>query len=220
MIKSNNFQEIERILLSDILTSYDFISGETFEKINVSFCLTDPQNNKNNRSNYRYAEEFFNWMISGDTNLSTKLEELNPFAKRFLDTSDLPENFSSTYGWKIKDQLPHVIRELKRDNETRRAYINILLNDDKIILGAKTTHEYPCTIGIQLLIREKKLIMVVNMRSNNAFTVLPYDVYNFTKLQNYISGQLGIEIGSYYHQVNSLHIFKRDVDKIVTQKLN
>jgi thymidylate synthase len=220
MIKSNNFQEIERILLSDILTSYNFISGETFEKINVSFCLTDPQNNKNNRSNYRYAEEFFNWMISGDTNLSTKLEELNPFAKRFLDTSDLPENFSSTYGWKIKDQLPHVIRELKRDNETRRAYINILLNDDKIILGAKTTHEYPCTIGIQLLIREKKLIMVVNMRSNNAFTVLPYDVYNFTKLQNYISGQLGIEIGSYYHQVNSLHIFKRDVDKIVTQKLN
>jgi thymidylate synthase len=220
MIKSNNFQEIERILLSDILTSYNFISGETFEKINVSFCLTDPQNNKNNRSNYRYAEEFFNWMISGDTNLSTKLEELNPFAKRFLDTSDLPENFSSTYGWKIKDQLPHVIRELKRDNETRRAYINILLNNDKIILGAKTTHEYPCTIGIQLLIREKKLIMVVNMRSNNAFTVLPYDVYNFTKLQNYISGQLGIEIGSYYHQVNSLHIFKRDVDKIVTQKLN
>lgn len=213
MIKSNSFQEIGKKLQSEILVNCDFVTQETFEKINIGFCLTDPKNNRNNRSNYKYAEEFFNWMISGDTNLSNKLEELNPFAKRFLDTSDLPENFSSTYGWKIKDQLPHIIKELKRDSETRRAYINILLNDDKIILGAKTTHEYPCTIGIQLLIREEKLIMIVNMRSNNVFTVLPYDVYNFTELQNYISGQLNIKMGSYYHQVNSLHFFKRDVQK-------
>ena len=99
---------------------------------------------------------------------SNKIKKMNPFAKKFIDSSNLPENYSSTYGWKIKEQLGPVISELNRDSSTRRAYLNILLNEDKIILGKDTTHEYPCTIGIQFLIRiddhnKPKLNMIVNM---------------------------------------------------------
>jgi len=215
MIKSNNYKELEKKLLFHILNNNEINTAETVEKLNFGFCLTKPKNNKNHRSNYEYANEFFKWILSGDTDLSDKIKKLNPFAEKFIDSSDLPENFSSTYGWKIKDQLPHIITELNNNPETRRAYINVLLNSDKIILGKKTTHEFPCTIGIQFLIRSNKLVMIVNMRSNNAWAVLPYDVYNFTELQKHVADKLKLQLGYYYHQVNSFHIYKKDKKKVL-----
>ena len=191
----------------------DTIEGETHEIIGECFCLWDPTDNRNNFSNYEYADEFFKWLLTGDTDLTEKIKKLNPYASKFTDSTNLPESFSSTYGWKIKEQLPLVLKELS-EGRSRRAYINILLPEDKIILSKNTTHEYPCTIGIQFLRRGSKLHCIVNMRSNNIFSVLPYDVYNFTMLQIYVAKLVKLDMGRYYHTINSAHIYKRDLDKI------
>ena len=172
MKKFNSFFEAEKRILKDIINNSDFETSETLEKVNYNFCIKNPSFNKNKRSNYEYANEFFNWI------LSSKIKELNPFAEKFIDSSNLPNNFSSSYGWKIKDQFEIITNELINNNETRRAYFNVLLKQDNIILNKETNHEYPCTIGIQFLIRENKLNCIVNMRSNNAFSVLPYKITN------------------------------------------
>ena len=46
---------------------------------------------------------------------------------------------------------------------------------------------------------------------------MPYDVYNFTMLQDYLAHELEISIGSYYHQISSAHIFKGDMRRIKEQ---
>lgn len=214
MKRYNNYKDAEHELIARVCKSPEFITATTFERMQDGFILTDPLNNQNGRSRYDYAEEFFQWLMSGETELSEELIKLNPWAQRFVDSTGLPESFSASYGWKIRDQLNMVKLELTSRKESRRAYINILIPDDKFILGVKTTHEFPCTIGLHLFIRDNLLHLQVNMRSNNVYSVMPYDVYNFTRLQEHLGNILHIELGNYYHQINSAHMYKGDVRRL------
>jgi thymidylate synthase len=221
MKRFDTFALAQQYLVKTLAEEPDHITATTHERFNMSFILNNPRNNKNNHSDYEYAEEFFQWLLSGEKQLSKRLLELNPWVQRFVDTKNLPQDFSSSYAWKLADQLPNVLNELLRDQETRRAYINILYPQDQIILGKKTTHEYPCTIGMQLFIRDSLLDMVVNMRSNNVLSVLPYDVYNFTRLQQYIveTFPYKLRLGYYYHQMNNAHLYKGDVRRYKESKI-
>jgi thymidylate synthase len=51
------------------------------------------------------------------------------------------------------------------------------------------------------------------MRSNDVFLGLPYDVFNFTMLQELMAVELGIELGSYIHFAASLHLYETDVGR-------
>lgn len=210
-----HYREAEEELCRRIVTSPQFITSSTFEILGTGFVLTEPWNNKNGHSNYEYAEEFFKWMMTGEKDLSQELLRLNPWVKRFVDTTGLPETFSTSYGWKIKSQIEGIILELKKFSESRRAYFNILtVEDKKVIELPKSTMEYPCTIGVHLFIRDGHLHMIVNMRSNNVYSVMPYDVYNFTCLQFNLADKLDIPMGTYTHQINSAHLYKGDVRRL------
>ncbi len=211
MRKFNNYQDAEQHLIREIVESPDFITQATYEKLQTGFILTNPRLNENSRSNYNYAADFFEWMITGEKELPQQMIDHNPWIKRFVDSSELPENFSTSYGWKIMKQLDVIMHELKTKSESRRGYINILTIEDQLILDKKTTMEFPCTIGIHFMVRQQKLHLIVNMRSNNIWSVMPYDVYNFTRLQRYVADKLGLYFGDYYHQINSAHMFKGDV---------
>jgi len=211
MKKFENYKQAEDYLLRSVIEEPHFITSSTYEKFGTGFILLNPLENKNDRSNYTYAEEFFNWLLSGEKELSSELLELNPWVKRFVDSTNLPENFSSSYGWKIRNQLADIFDELDTNLESRRAYMNILLPEDSIIRTTKTTHEYPCTIGLHFFVRYDRLHLMVNMRSNNIYSVMPYDVYNFTKLQQNVARVQGIGLGWYYHGINSAHVFKGDM---------
>jgi len=209
-----SYADAERAIMRKIIIEPQFVTRDTFEVLGLSFALKHPFKNKNDRSNYIYAEEFFQWILSGDTDLSKELVTINPWVKRFTDTTGLPPNFSSSYGHKIKKQIEDVIKEVKNHVDSRRGYIPILTIEDGIIRTIKTTHEYPCTIGLQFFIREERLHLMVNMRSNNVYSVMPYDVYNFTRLQEHLSEELKIDLGYYYHTINSAHIYKGDARRL------
>lgn len=212
----DTYLEAEQDLCNEIINNPDFMTKTTFEKIGTGFVLDKPWNNMNGHSNYEYAREFYEWMMSGEKQLSEKLIQLNPWVQRFIDTTGLPDSFSSSYGWKLQEQMVNVLDEIDSNQDSRRAYFNILTPADQIILRNKTTHEFPCTIGIQIMIREEKLSMIVNMRSNNIYAVMPYDVYNFTNLLFHLSEELEIPVGKYYHQINNAHIYKGDVRRLKT----
>lgn len=209
-----NYLAAERWLINEILHN-PTVEGDTFnELLCAGFSIDNPRDNRNGRSNYEYAEKFFEWLLTGDTDLSSELLRLNPWVKRFTDTTGLPDSFSSSYGAKIKAQLPAILEELRRPH-TRRAYISVLQPADHVILGVKTTHEFPCTVGLHLLPRDGRLHMIVNMRSNNCWSVLPYDVFNFTSLQVHLAKEAGLALGRYTHQINSAHLFRGDMRRIL-----
>ena len=219
---ADSYNTAERWLLNELVIYPEFKPKKTHESISVGFRLcpweTDDDKDKiaftSKRLNEEHCELFFDWIMSGDTNLSDKINKLQPYAKIFVDGTGLPENFSSSYGWKIKEQLPVVIEELKRNPDSRRAYLSILLKEDNIILGSKTSMEYPCTIVAHYFIRRGRLHAITHMRSQNVWSVMGYDVYNMCRLQEYIAQQLDCMVGDYTHHIDSAHVFTRDIKRI------
>ena len=219
MIKSDSYSKIYHQLLKDVYNNPEFeVFGDFKECLNVSFTLSNIMNNEvinhYKAPNYKYAKEYFKHIISGKTNID-KLATINPIVLKFVDSTGLPPNFTSQYGPRIKHQLPRVIKLLKDDNMTRRAIINILDKDDKIIWDVETTHEYPCTNIIQFYIRDNKFHTLIQMRSNNIVNTIVYDVYIFTNLMKYVFNRVRLGVpnlqwGNYYHQISSAHIFHKD----------
>lgn len=126
----------------------------------------------------------------------------------------------SAYWWQAKyghgfDQIKYVIKKLTADPNSRQAVIHL-----------KRPIEYYgkdeiCTLTVQFFIRDNKLKMVVNMRSNDIIRGLPYDHAVFVLLQHYIARQLNVEADCfYYHNAASFHLYHSDLDKINKDELN
>lgn len=58
--------------------------------------------------------------------------------------------------------------------------------------------------------------MITYMRSNDAWLGFPYDVFNFTMIQNYVAAALDVAIGRYFHMVGSMHVYEEHYDKAQT----
>ena len=111
------------------------------------------------------------------------------------------------FNWKGINQFDNVSRILQRKNESRQAVIQIFDSGD--IIGQQK--EVPCTSTLQFMVRDGKLNMIANMRSNDIYLGLPHDVFCFTMLQELMARTLSMDIGTYKHLVGSLHLYK---DKI------
>jgi len=74
--------------------------------------------------------------------------------------------------------------------------------------GAPVSEDIPCNVIALLKIREGRLYWTQVMRSNDVMRGLPYNIIQFTMLQELFASWLGCEIGSYAHIADSLHIYK------------
>lgn len=226
MITANNFNEIYLKVLWELQTSPDYIIDSTnlFDKERVSgfrelngfqFKLTNVYNNTIDDGprnfNLRYAQDFFNYVMTGDAEGVKK----NPKALAYLSEF---EGRNTQYGPRIKAQLPGILTELKRDRGSRRGTILILDAYDQEIFKGKangeTTIEYPCTNSLTFSIRNNRLNLVSNMRSQSACMVMPYDIFNWTNLMMVVAKELDIECGVLTHQVASLHYFDDEAELV------
>lgn len=57
------------------------------------------------------------------------------------------------------------------------------------------------------------------MRSNDVYLGLPYNLVQFSALQEIVAGWLGIEVGSYHHFTDSLHVYEKDLNQISFEKV-
>ena len=106
------------------------------------------------------------------------------------------------------DQLGNVIALLSNRPTTRRAVIQLFSGSDLI----EDHKDVPCTCTLQFLNREGGLELIANMRSNDAYTGLPHDVFCFTMLQEIVARSIGVEVGRYIHVAGSLHLYDTDVE--------
>lgn len=134
------------------------------------------------------------------------------YSKMMKNFSDDGETLNSAYGYRIFGNHPalpfnqweHVVDQLKTDPDTRQAVIHLHTPNNK-----KTKDEV-CTLTLQFMIRDGKLDMITNMRSNDIVWGFTYDVFSFTTFQELIANELGIEVGTYFHNAASMHIYEKD----------
>ncbi|MED3844426.1 thymidylate synthase [Geobacillus stearothermophilus] len=146
------------------------------------------------------------WCMKG----ANDLEMISYYAPSYRKYSDNGITLHGAYGPRIQKYLPKIINLLQKDEHSRRAVIPIYTIHDVAI----ESKDIPCTSSIQFLIRNGRLNLIVHMRSNDIYLGLPYDVFNFTMLQEYVARKLNVQIGTYTHIVNSLHYYKKNEETI------
>jgi thymidylate synthase len=136
---------------------------------------------------------------------SNELKYFEKFNKNMINFSDDGKTLYGSYGYRIADYILPIIDKIKKDESSRQIVIPILRIEDVI----KNAKDIPCTINMQIIIRDNKLNMITNMRSNDIIWGLPYDVFMFTILQEIIANTLGYELGWYLHRPVSLHLYEQ-----------
>lgn len=102
------------------------------------------------------------------------------------------------------------------DKDTRQAILRFSLPEH----FWKGNKDFTCTLHGYFQIREDKLSLTINMRSNDLTLGLVYDLPWFISLIYKMRDELidvypNLEIGSYTHYVHNLHIYDRDEEKIL-----
>ena len=207
---------------------------DTKELLNYNVSLADPRNRIINfpdrKTNLKYLLGEFVWYLSGSNDPSGILP-YSKFWNQIRNSGDFDEypagTINSNYGnrlfgraepasfWEGRiqpiNQWTETVELLKRDKDTRQAIINIHVPSDRHV-GNK---DVPCTLSLQFLIRENKLHLIVNMRSNDVILGFTNDVFQFTMLQECMMVQLRetyteLELGQYYHNAGSMHIYSKN----------
>ena len=107
------------------------------------------------------------------------------------------------------DQVKAIIDRVRRDPGTRRAVAAIYRPEDAV----RESKDIPCAFGLSFHARNERLHMTTIMRSNAAWTLLPYNVFEFTLLGELIATLAGMRLGSYTHITLSMHLYEDEVDQ-------
>ena len=154
------------------------------------------------------------WYLSGTDDVNF----VSYYISRYRQESEDEKTIHGAYGPRLfggngrpnqMDAIVELLRSARRS--TRRAVIPIFEAGD--IVG-RMRKEVPCTTALQFLLRGKKLHLVANMRSNDAYVGLPHDVFAFTMLQEIVARKVGVELGTYTHMVGSLHLYDEHVPMV------
>ncbi len=177
------------------------------ELTGVSLELIDARNNlfvnEPRRLFYRFAIAEWLWIWYGYEDVAT-IARYNRHIAQFSDDGVI---FNGSYGPRIKRRWKEILDLLRADKDSRQAVIPIFGEG----------HDYhskdvPCTLCLQLLIRNDRLNMIVYMRSSDIWLGLPYDIFNFTMLLNIAAAQLHLKTGWFKMFLGSSHLYERNLD--------
>jgi|TARA_Y100000310_G_scaffold7486_1_gene8183 thymidylate synthase len=223
MHEYENFNDCYLDLASLIINEPQYISSPRGSKIKERLVCTFKIKNPRDRMlfvpkrkfsvHYLVAELL--WYLSGEN----KTEWISNYSSFWKNISDDGETANSAYGARIFKtnsaiasssivQWDYIKNELIKDSDSRRAVIHIRSAWDSF----RAKLDVPCTLTLQFFIRDKKLHMVVNMRSSDLILGIAYDIPAFTIMQELLALELGVGIGEYIHTSNSLHIYERHFD--------
>jgi thymidylate synthase len=204
-IIADNLSDLYRLALSRVLTSGDHVRPrdmQTRELRSVTLQLTNPLANlvvsPARKANYAFGIAEFMWIMSGQNDVET----IAKFNKQMGNFSDDGTYMKGAYGPKVVEQLPYIEETLRKDPNSRQAVLTIWRE------RPGPTKDVPCTSLFQFFVRNGALELTTFMRSNDLWLGFPYDVYDFTMIQNYLAHRLGVRLGTYTHCVGSLHVYE------------
>ncbi len=151
------------------------------------------------------------WILLG----MNSVDPLSNHIKGYEKYSDDGKTLNGAYGYRLKtyfgcDQVQKAINILKQNKNTRQVVLQLWAVED---LG-KASNDIPCNTQVMLKIVENKLNLTVINRSNDLYLGVPYNVFAFYILQQYIANKLNLEIGMQTHFTDSLHLYTRNETQI------
>ena len=190
------------------------------EIISYQFKLDNPldriiYNDTFGASIFQYIGQFL-WISQGSFH-TEEIAYYAPFSKTYSSDGI---TMIGAYGPRLfgihhMNQIKHVTAILDEDLYRRRAVASIYLPQFD---QHTSKDEVPCTLNLQYLIRENRVNAVTYMRSQNAYRLLPYDVFLFTMLQEYVNSILTTahetKLGTYNHFSGSFHIYEDELPLI------
>ena len=114
--------------------------------------------------------------------------------------------FKTKDGIKVMDQVDYVLYLLKHDQSSRRIMTN-LFNHEEL----KDMELEPCAYGTQWLVKEGKLHLILNQRSQDMLTANGWNLMQYAALQYMFAQVSGLEVGTLTHNIGDCHIYDRHI---------
>jgi thymidylate synthase len=193
--------------------------GLTREILHAAISVSDPRQRwvvaRNPPMSIAFALAEVIWIMAG-RNDSTFL---NYFNKGLPDYAGNGPTYHGAYGYRLRkrfniDQMERAYQALIKNPTSRQIVLQIwdATDDLPTANGVPLAADIPCNIVSILKVRGGALEWTQIMRSNDIFRGLPYNFVQFTSMQEILAGWLKINVGSYNHVSDSLHIYERDLN--------
>ena len=161
--------------------------------------------------NYKYFAGELAWYLMKDRDINY-ISQFSGFWKHITNpgTNEINSNYGSLI---FNEQLEWVMDSLKADKNTRQAIA--FLNQPKYQFEGNK--DFVCTMYLNFFIRDNKLNMKVQMRSNDIFYGLTFDAPFFSFVYQHVLIELKntypeLETGIYYHCADNIHYYERHFD--------
>lgn len=196
-------------------------NGEVFEMLHSFITIEEPRQkwiyDRIPPVSIGYALAELVWIMNGE-DCSDVINFFNPQLEKFAGRAKF---YHGAYGKRIRshygfDQLEKAYCALQSVPESRQVVIQIYDTevDFPIDNGRPRDDDIPCNICSMIKVRQGKLEWSQIMRSNDVLLGMPYNFIQFTGLQEILAGWLELDIGTYNHYSDSLHLYNRDINKV------
>ena len=215
-------QAAEDFRQSKGVRSVDSRCGQTLEIPQAVFAIDNPRQRwvscRTPPINIAFALAEVIWIMTGRRDLKF-LEYWNSLLPKYIGQG--PE-LHGAYGYRLRkhygiDQLKRACDALSNNPDSRQ--ITLQIWDSEIDLpkanGVPSDADIPCNVTSMLKVREGRLEWTQTSRSNDLFLGVPYNIVQFTFLQEIMAGWLGLDCGSYVHFSDSLHTYHHDFRKVI-----
>lgn len=207
-------------LIDKVANDYTYESAPRGQKIKevlgATFTITNPAARLpyvvGRKFGLTYLAAELVWYLSGNN----KTKWISKYSNFWASISDDGVTANSAYGARLFQPHPRIaanrftqwdylVNELRSDPDSRRAVMHLRVPEDSV----EAKLDVPCTLALQFFIRNNKLHQVVHMRSSDVIFGIAYDVPAFTMFQEILANELNVELGTYTHVSNSLHLYER-----------
>ena len=176
-------------------------------------------NFESRKFNWKYFAGEMAWYLHRDNDISY----INKFSNFWKGITNQGTNqINSNYGALVinNEQIGWVVDSLLADNNSRQAIM--FFNQPKFQF--KGNKDFVCTMYANFFIRDNKLNMKIQMRSNDVFYGLTFDAPFFSFLMQSVylilkkdDKYTSLELGDYYHFADNLHFYERHFE--LTEKI-
>jgi len=232
-VKSSSFNQLYLRLLRDLRVEPQFKSAPRGQAIHeivcANFTITCPSSAPLRTGDADRDAEIFNYYQKEQLLFRAGLDKATDMAtasKFWLKIANPDGTINSNYGkiiWKDRTCGNSLFAEdyvtpwnwakskLIEDADTRQAIMQIS-RPDHLWDGNK---DVTCTMYCHFFIRENKLILCSQMRSQDIWLGMPYDCPWFMGLMetmrlDLVKAYPTLELGYYHHGVDSLHLYERN----------
>lgn len=200
-------------------------AGDTLELLHTVLEIDDPRQrwvlSRHPAINPAFAIAETLWILAG----SNDADILNYWFPGLPEFQGEGPVYSGAYGYRLRkhfgiDQVHRACEALAANPASRQVVLQMW--DGRSDLpqsdGAPRCADVPCNVVSLLKVRDGQLEWTQIMRSNDVHRGLPYNIVQFTVLQEVMAGWLGLGVGRYHHWSDSLHVYLEDKSRFSCAK--